>query len=181
MIENEKAGRLPQQFGKFGECLVMWWLGHRYNYNVALVDHEGADIIAHNYDSSERLAISVKSGHRASFEFDIHNQNQLTKFAEKFGGLTPAVAFVFADNERTENAMIDVFLLMLDDIRHFCDTNEKGFSRPAKIPTSCQVSNGARFRTLQALVDKYPDRPIKHIRLQQTAEWIDSLNKRKNR
>ena len=46
-IENEKRdGRLPQQFGKFGECLVMFWLGRTLNYTVALVDHEGADIIA---------------------------------------------------------------------------------------------------------------------------------------
>ncbi len=72
MEEQEKAGRLPKQFGDFGENMVMWWLGRFFNYNVALVDHEGADIIAHN--TNEKLAISVKSIHRASTTFDVNNQ-----------------------------------------------------------------------------------------------------------
>ena len=79
MEEQEKAGRLPKQFGDFGENPVMWWLGQFFNYNVALVDHEGADIIAHN--TNEKLAISVKSIHRASTIFDVYNQTQLRKFA----------------------------------------------------------------------------------------------------
>ena len=118
-IEQEKAGRLPKQFGDFGENLVMWWLGQFFEYNVALVDHEGADIIAHN--KSERLAISVKSVHRASTIFDVHNQTQLKKFAKNFGDLTPAVAFVFADCEKFQNAKLDIFLFLLEDLDVFCD------------------------------------------------------------
>lgn len=121
MVEQEKAGRLPKQFGDFGENLVVWWLGQFFDYNVALVDHEGADIIA--YKGTEKLAISVKSIHRASTIFDVHNQKQLSKFAEKFGKLTPAVAFVFADYEKSQKTRLDVFLFLLNDFDFFCDSS----------------------------------------------------------
>lgn len=170
MEEQEKAGRLPKQFGDFGENLVVWWLGHFYNYNVALVDHEGADIIAHN--KTDRLAISVKSIHRASTIFDVHNQLQLKKFAEKFGQLTPAVAFVFADYEKDQNknARLDIFLFLLKDFDFFCD---KGMGILHKSNGDFEIQNGARFIHLKKLADAYPER-IKHLRLQQIQEnWLD--------
>jgi len=167
----EKAGRLSHQFGKFGEGLVMWWLGQFFNYNVALVDHEGADIIAHSLDETEKLAISVKSIHRSSTIFDVHNQTQLDRFAKKFGGLTPAVAFVFADYETAQKSKLDVFLFLLRDFDFFCD---KGMGISRKANGDLEIQNGAQFIHLKKLVDMYPDKKIKHLRLQQTKEkWLD--------
>ena len=146
----------------------MWWLGQFFYYNVALVDHEGADIIAHN--NTERLAISVKSIHRASTIFDIHNQMQLKKFAENFGDLTPAVAFVFADCERTKNAKLDIFLFLLKDFDFFCD---KGMGISHKSNGDFEIQNGARFIHLEKLANTYPEM-IKHLRLQQIkGNWLD--------
>lgn len=168
MAEQEKAGRLPKQFGDFGENLVVWWLGQFFNYNIALVDHEGADIIAHN--KTEKLAISVKSIHRASTIFDVHNQKQLKKFAENFGNLTPAVAFVFADYEKTQKARLDIFLLLLKDFDFFCD---KGMGILHKANGDFEIKNGAQFIHLNNLVNAYP-KMIKHLRLQQIeGNWLD--------
>ena len=166
-MEQEKAGRLPKQFGDFGENLVMWWLGQFFDYNVALVDHEGADIIAHN--QTERLAISVKSIHRASTIFDIHNQTHLKKFAPNFGDLTPAVAFVFADCEKPQNAKLDIFLFLLKDFDFLCD---KGMGIKHKSNGDYEIQNGAQFIHLKKLADTY-DTMIKHLRLQQIkGNWL---------
>ncbi len=168
MEEQEKAGRLPKQFGDFGENLVMWWLGRFFNYNVALVDHEGADIIAHN--TNEKLAISVKSIHRASTTFDVNNQMQLKKFATNFGELTPAVAFVFADRENVQKAKLDIFLFLLQDLDVFCD---KGMGIARKSNGDFEILNGAQFIHLKKLADAY-DKKIKHLRLQQIhGDWLN--------
>ena len=166
MAEQEKAGRLPQQFGKFGEGLVLWWLGHFHDYNVALVDHEGADIVAHK--GSEHLAISVKSIHAASTYFDKHNQDKLRNFADKFGSLEPAVAFVFAWGEKDEKTktMIDVYLFKLDDFEFFCANGEKGFGKHKKDEQVYLINNGANFETLKSLAEKYKDN-VKHLRLKE--------------
>jgi hypothetical protein len=168
MEEQEKAGRLPKQFGDFGENPVMWWLGQFFNYNVALVDHEGADIIAHN--TNEKLAISVKSIHRASTIFDVYNQTQLRKFAANFGDLTPAVAFVFADRENIQEAKLDIFLFLLQDLDVFCD---KGMGITRKSNGDFEILNGAQFIHLKKLADAY-DKKIKHLRLQQIhGDWLN--------
>lgn len=163
MADKDKAGRLAHQFGKFGEGLVLWWLGQFYNYNVALVDHEGADIVAHS--ETEHLAISVKSVHASNKYYDKHNQDKLKEFAEKFGGLTPAVAFVFAWGEKEHHTMIDVFLLKLDEIEMLVNNHEKGFSRHKKDENTYLISNGTNFETLKPIAEKYG---FKHLRLQQT-------------
>ncbi len=168
MENEEKAGRLAHQFGKFGEGLVLWWLGHFYNYNVALVDHEGADIVAHKGD--EHLAISVKSIHAASIYYDTHNQKQLKIFAEKFGNLKPAVAFVFAWGDREkdkEDTMIDVFLFKLEEIKKYIDNNEKGFGIKNG---DYYINNGANFNILKSVAEKYN---AKHLRLHQIHEDFD--------
>lgn len=177
MVDKEKATRLSHQFGKFGEGLVLWWLGQFYNYNAALVDHEGADIIAHKGD--EHLAISVKSIHASSTYYDDRNQKKLREFAKRFGmvtPLTPAVAFVFAWGDREQdktNTMIDVFLIKLDDF------DSLGFPKHKDKPQDYLISNGSNFGTLEKLIIKFPNKKIMHLRLQQTAEWLDNLNKGK--
>lgn len=175
MADNEKVGRLAQQFGKFGEGLVLWWLGQFHKYSVALVDHEGADIVAHN--ETEHLAISVKSIHAASIYYDKHNQDKLRNFAQKFGNLTPAVAFVFAWGEKENNTMIDVFLFKLDDFEKFIQNNEKGFSKYKKDNSVYLVNNGSNFETLKPLAEKYG---AKHLRLQQTTEQFNHVLKGNN-
>lgn len=175
---EQKAGRLAQQFGKFGEGLVLWWLGKFYNYSVALVDHEGADIVAHNNSSNEHLAISVKSIHAASIYYDKHNQEKLRDFAEKFGKLTPAVAFVFVWGEQDMNTMIDVFLFKLDDFDFFCANEGIGFSKYKKDEQVYLINNGTKFETLKKLVDK-SDRDIKHLRMQQTNEQFNTKIQKK--
>lgn len=168
MENEEKAGRLAHQFGKFGEGLVLWWLGHFYNYNVALVDHEGADIEAHK--GNEHLAISVKSIHAASVYYNKHNQDKLRDFAKKFNGLIPAVAFVFVWGDREkdrEDTMIDVFLFNLDDFDKFITNNEKGFSKKGD---DYLINNGANFNILKSVAEKYN---AKHLRLHQIHEDFD--------
>lgn len=167
MSDNDKPGRLAHQFGKFGEGLVLWWLGQFYGYSVALVDHEGADIVAHN--DTEHLAISVKSVHASNKYYDKHNQDKLRIFAQKFGDLTPAVAFVFVwgESDKDSHAMIDVFLFKLDDIEMLINNHEKGFSRHKKDQDIYLISNGTNFETLKPIAEKYG---FKHLRLQQTTK-----------
>jgi Holliday junction resolvase len=126
-VESEKRdGRLPQQFGKFGESLVMFWLGQTLGYSVALVDHVGADIIASK--NGKRLAVSVKSrlfrNDDPSFVFDINNNNKLRDFAGDFG-CAPAVAFVFGDKDGNN---MDVYLIELDIFEKCCREKAIGFS-----------------------------------------------------
>ena len=55
---NQKQTRAPKQIGDFGEGLVTYAL-IRKGYEVACVDHVGADLIAEK--NGNRIAISVKT------------------------------------------------------------------------------------------------------------------------
>lgn len=61
----QKSSRHQNIIGKFGEWLICNWLS-RSNFEVALVDQTGMDIIAYNNKTKERLGISVKSRTRTS-------------------------------------------------------------------------------------------------------------------
>lgn len=100
---NVKYGRLPKQLGYFGESLVTFLLGNIKGHRVAIVDHEGADIIATDrLDSKLRYVISVKSRRfkkdDPSIVFDLYSQNKLRTFAREFD-MIPVVAFVLIDGE----------------------------------------------------------------------------------
>lgn len=99
--EEDDDGRRSKQFGDFAENLVMYMLGRYKKMKVALVDHEGADIIATKIDSNDVYAISVKGRHiiDESFQqlFKKSDADKLKKFAKSFG-MIPAIAFVFVDN-----------------------------------------------------------------------------------
>ena len=146
----EKVGRLPQQFGKFGECLVMFWLGRTLNYTVALVDHEGADIIA---SGDKRYAVSVKSrtfdNRNERITFDVDNQNKLRNFAHKFGCI-PAIAFVFVDKGGT---YIDVCFVELDKMIGLASENNLCFQ-------SCK--DGIRLHHNTPERQKYLPTIVKH-------------------
>lgn len=122
---NVKDGRLPKQLGDFGESLVAFLLGNIKGHRVAIVDHEGADIIATDrLDSKLRYAISVKSRRfkkdDASIVFDLYNQNKLRTFAREFD-MIPVVAFVLIDGECQ---CCDVYILKLDDFKQLADDSE---------------------------------------------------------
>ena len=162
---DNDVGRLPQQFGKFGECLVMFWLGRTLNYTVALVDHEGADIIA---SGDKRYAVSVKSrtfdNRNERIAFDNDNQKKLRNFADKFG-CVPAIAFVFVDKS---GRYIDVCFVELDEMTRLSNESDICFKprkdgngirlhhntpdRQKHLPTI--VKHHIRFTTEQSLYHK---------------------------
>ena len=89
--------RAPKQLGDFGEGLINYLL-IRNDYEVAVVDHVGADLIAEK--EGQRFAISVKTrlfraGSKESRAFVIENEHleKLEHFANRFK-LTPLFAQV---------------------------------------------------------------------------------------
>lgn len=61
MLRNHKQSRAPKLIGDFGEGLVTYAL-IKGGYEVAHVDHVGADLIAEK--NGERIAVSVKTRNR---------------------------------------------------------------------------------------------------------------------
>ena len=109
--------RAPKQLGDFGEGLVTYAL-IRKGFEVAYVDHVGADLIAEKRGS--RFAVSVKtrlfrSGSRESRAFVVEKQHldKLDHFARQFG-MVPlfALAICIAD----ENS-IHLMISRAEDIR----------------------------------------------------------------
>ncbi len=97
--------RAPKQLGDFGEGLVNYLL-IRNDYEVAVVDHVGADLIAEK--DGQRFAISVKTrlfrtGSKESRAFVIEDDHleKLEHFANRFQ-LTPLFAQVvcLADDKK---------------------------------------------------------------------------------
>jgi len=156
--EDEKTDcRLPQQFGIFGEYLVMFWLGQTLGYSVAIVDHVGADIIA-SKENCKRLAVSVKSRIFKKDDpgviFSIKSNEKLRHFAKKFE-CEPAVAFVFIDKTGID---IDVYLIELDIFEELCeDEKQTCFS---KCKDGLGITNA---RTKQSAL--WNNEYIRHIRL----------------
>ena len=80
--------RAPQQLGDFGERLAMYTL-IRKGFEVAYVDHVGADLIAEN--GLSKIAVSVKtrmfrseSVETRSFVFKFDHLKKLEAFAGRF-------------------------------------------------------------------------------------------------
>ena len=151
-----KDGRLPKQLGDFGEALAMVVLGQMLGFRVALVDHEGADLIASKGDT--RLAVSVKTRRFVtddpSLVFETPNPEKLTLFAESFG-LEPAVAFVMIDGDFTT---IDLYFLTLEALNRYAnDPTAAGFgtrkggayiSNAPRNQASLQSLDGVQHRRL---------------------------------
>lgn len=116
--KQELKERLEKQLGDFGEQLVMTMLGRIARYSVALVDHEGADLIASDKHGHE-YAISVKSYQIGPTEnetkvFKIVDQEKLCEFADNFD-LIPAVAMIIIPKDF---AFIDMYLMTLAGFQH---------------------------------------------------------------
>ena len=105
-----KQTRAPKQLGDFGEGLVTYAL-IRKEYEVAYVDHVGADLIAEK--DGNRLAISVKTrmfrtGSKESQVFVVEKDHieKLKNFADQFG-MVPVFALVISlVDERTMHVLI---------------------------------------------------------------------------
>lgn len=121
--------RAPKLLGDFGEGLVTYAL-IRKGYEVAVVDHVGADLISEK--SKSRYAISVKTrlfreGSKESLNFVATRDhlNKLDHFAKQFGNMIPlfALAICIAD----ENS-IHLMISKTEDIRKNLPEVKDGYS-----------------------------------------------------
>ena len=123
-----KQTRAPKQLGDFGEGLVTYAL-IRKGFEVAYVDHVGADLIAEKCRS--RFAISVKTrlfkiGSKESLAFQAEYQHldKLAHFASQFG-MIPVFAFVVCIAD--EHA-IHLILARVEDIRNGLPKTKHGYA-----------------------------------------------------
>jgi len=112
-----KQSRSPKLLGDFGEGLVTYAL-IRKDFEVAYVDHVGADLIAEK--SGSRFAISVKTrlfkeGSKESLSFVVEEDhlNKLDYFAHQFG-MIPMYAHVLC---LADEKCIHLVIVRVEDIR----------------------------------------------------------------
>ncbi len=113
----QKQTRAAKQLGDFGEGLVTYAL-IRKGFEVANVDHVGADLIAEK--NGLRFAVSVKtrlfkSGSKESLAFVVEELHlgKLDHFASQFGMVSMFALVVCIADENT----IHLLLVRADDIR----------------------------------------------------------------
>lgn len=135
--------RLEKQLGDFGEQLVMTLLGRLARYSVALVDHEGADLIASD-KKGNNYAISVKTYQIGPNEnetkvFENKDQNKLCVFGKDFN-LIPAVAMIIIPKDF---AFIDVYLMTLAGFNKLANKDENNVETNAikKVQKGLQINN----------------------------------------
>ena len=108
---NRKQTRAPKQIGDFGEGLVTYTL-IRKGYEVACVDHVGADLIAEK--NGNRIAVSVKTrlfrpGITESKMFCIEHSHieKLEHFSKQFN-LEPVFSLVVCLADQKEIHLIAI-------------------------------------------------------------------------
>jgi len=123
-----KQTRAPKQLGDFGEGLVTYAL-IRKGFEVAYVDHVGADLIAEKRGA--RFAVSVKTrlfraGSRESraFVVDKRHLDKLEYFAQQFG-MCPMFALVVCIAD--ENA-IHLMMSRAEDIQQRLPEVKHGYA-----------------------------------------------------
>jgi Holliday junction resolvase len=121
-----KFSRAPKQIGDFGEDFVAYVL-IRKGYEVAVVDHIGADLIAQR--GKERIAVSVKtrmykkkSGETRGFPITKDHIEKLKDFSERFG-LKPVIAHLVSI---VDDQKIHLFMFRAKDRNKF-DKVKLGF------------------------------------------------------
>ncbi len=142
-FKQNQNERYEKQLGDFGEQLVMTMLGRLSGFSVALVDHEGADLIASDKKGNE-YAISVKARQFGPIEnetyvFDNENCEKLCCFANDFD-LIPAVALVLIPRDF---AYIDLYLLTLKGFIELSNRNDSNIEENAikKVKKGLQINN----------------------------------------
>lgn len=126
-MDNNTNTRASKHLGDFGEGLVTYTLV-RKGFEVATVDHVGADLIAQK--GSVRIAVSVKARHyRAgssetrAMEIDDKHLEKLEHFAARFN-LGPVMAHVACVDD---DKMIHLFMLRMSDIKQFLNRGKEGY------------------------------------------------------
>lgn len=143
--------RAPKQIGEFGEGLVTYALIQK-GYEVAYVDHVGADLIAEK--KGERFAISVKTRlfkarSKESKVFVIENSylDKLEYFSQQFG-MTPIFALVvnIVDEQKIHLLMmkVDNIKSTLPEVTHgftirFSEKNRQVLLEMSMIDYSCWI------------------------------------------
>jgi len=114
---DSKHSRAPKLLGDFGEGLVTYTL-IRKGFEVACVDHVGADLIAER--DHYRIAVSVKtrmfregSVESRGIVFGFGHLDKLEHFAQRFG-LEPVMAQAVCI---TDDRIIHLFVMRAADIR----------------------------------------------------------------
>ena len=120
--------RAPKQIGDFGECLVIYTLV-RKGFEVAHVDHIGADLIAEK--GGKRYAISVKTrlfreGSKESLMMVVEDTHikKLENFSKQFG-ITPVFAAVICI---AGNKTIHLFMMPVSKIHNILPKVKNGHS-----------------------------------------------------
>ena len=119
--------RAPKQLGDFGEGLVTYAL-IRKGFEVAYVDHVGADLIAER--SPHRIAISVKTRlyrggtvETRGSVIEYEHIQKLEHFANRFGLEAVFAHVVCIADDNT----IHLFMLRVVDIKQYLDRVGHGF------------------------------------------------------
>ena len=127
-MSKENPSRSAKQIGDFGEALVTYDL-IRKGYEVAVVDHVGADLIC-SKDGS-RYAVSVKTrwykeGSHESRMFNIERAHldKLEYFSQLFD-LEPLFSLFVCLSESKE---LVLFTLKVSDIENICNKTKVGYS-----------------------------------------------------
>jgi hypothetical protein len=121
-----KSTRHAKICGNFGEATVLYWLS-KYEFECALVDHTGIDIIARNPRTQEIMGISVKSRCRTpKTEHDsvtIPNDSftKAEAACEAFGCDAPYSAIVVDAGD-----MIRAFILSMNHLRECFPQGKSG-------------------------------------------------------
>jgi len=120
--------RAPKLIGDFGEGLVTYAL-IRKGFEVACVDHVGADLIAEK--SGNRFAISVKTrlfreGSKESLVFVVEKSHleKLENFAEQFGMLPIYALTVCLADKR----IIQLIMMRVSDLKETLPEVKHGYS-----------------------------------------------------
>jgi hypothetical protein len=120
--------RAPHLLGQFGEGVVTYLL-IRHDYEVAVVNHVGADLIAEK--GKERFAVSVKtrlfrSGSQESRNFVVDNPHlsKLNAFASRFDMRALFAQVVCLADEK----LIRVFIFPVDRIQDLLRPAQHGFA-----------------------------------------------------
>ncbi|WP_348944421.1 hypothetical protein ABHF33_13445 [Chitinibacter sp. FCG-7] len=120
MPKLTEQSRAPKLIGDFGEGLVTYAL-IKGGYEVAHVDHVGADLIAEK--KGARIAVSVKTRNRntETHESDMvvithDNIKKLEFFASQFGGMEPVFAQVICHAKLN---CIHLFMIKVKDIKQY--------------------------------------------------------------
>jgi Holliday junction resolvase len=128
MIQSLPQSRSPKQLGDFGEGLVTYAL-IRKGFEVAYVDHVGADLIAEKDGS--RIALSVKTrlfrpkskeSHMVAVESS--NIEKLKYFSNQFN-MEPVFAQVIC---LADNGVIHLFMFREKDMEKVLPKIKNGFS-----------------------------------------------------